>query len=223
VVAADASRQLHVYDVEHRADLGSLELPDQVTAFRISLDGRRLVTIPPNGTRSPPALCDLERLRRIALLDINQGQVFSARFVHGDREILTAGTDGVARMWDGDNGRLRQAFFGSSQYVVDAALTPDGTIVVTGGGDGVLRFWDVASSRMIWALQAHRSPIAGIRFEDDDIVTQGFAGDLARWSLPGFPKSPSFTATVSGIARCLPLRFDDDSGRILEQDTSCGR
>jgi WD40 repeat protein len=94
--------------------------------------------------------------------------------------------------------------------------------VVTGGGDGVLRFWDVASSRMIWTLQTHRSPIVGIRFEDDDIVSQGFAGDLARWSLPKFPKSSSFAATVGRIASCLPLRLDDDSGRIVEQDTACG-
>jgi WD40 repeat protein len=150
--------------------------------------------------------------------------VFSARFVQADHAILTAGTDGVARIWDTDTGRLRQAFFGSSQYLVDAALVPDGTIVVTGGGDGVLRFWDVTSSRMIWKLQAHRSPIVGIHFEDDDIVTHGFTGELARWSLSKFPKSSNFGATIEGIARCLPLRLDDDSGRVVEQDgTACDR
>jgi WD40 repeat protein/serine/threonine protein kinase len=224
VVVADGGGQIHVYDVEHRVARGAFEIREPVSAFRISLDGRRLVTIPPNGAGSPPVLCDLERLRRIALLDGFQGQVFSARFVQADRAVLTAGNDGVARLWDADTGRLRQAFFGGSQYLVDAAMVPDGTLVVTGGGDGVLRFWDVASSRMIWRLQAHRSQIVGLRFEDDDIVTHGFTGELARWSLSKFPKSSNFAATVDRIARCLPLRLDDDSGQLLEQNTSsCDR
>lgn len=133
---------------------------------------------------------------------------------------MTAGTDGVARLWDAATGELKAGYFGATQYLMDAALAPDGSMVVTGGGDGVLRFWDVATSRLIWMLPAHHTQIVGIRFDEDDIVTRGFTGGLARWRLP---KLPDFAKTVEGIARCIPLRLDDASGRLVEQEPVCDR
>jgi WD40 repeat protein len=142
--------------------------------------------------------------------------VISARFV-GDDEILTAGTDGAARLWDAATGRLRKTYPRRSPYLIDAAVDPSGTIIVTGGGDGTLRFWDVSSARMIWTLPAHQSAIAGVHFEGTDIVTRGFTGEVARWKLPS-PPSPS---SVDRLVACLPLRFDDDAGNLVEQDQPC--
>jgi len=91
------------------------------------------------------------------------------------REILTAGGDGTARIWDETSGRLIQTYRSNSRFLVDATLSPDGSTVVAGGADGLLRFW---------ALQAHKSHVLAIHFEGDDIVTRGFAGNVARWTLP---------------------------------------
>jgi hypothetical protein len=33
-------------------------------------------------------------------------------------------------------------------------------------------------------LQAHRSYVIGVHYEGDDLITRGFAGDVARWALP---------------------------------------
>jgi len=221
VIAGDDRRRLHVLDVERRTSVGTLELPTEAAAFRTSSDGRRLLVIPPDGATRPLVLCDLERPQITAQLDGYKGQVFAARFVRDDREILTAGTDGAARIWNAATGKLQQAYLGSSEYLLDAALAPDGTTLVTAGGDGALRFWDVATSRMIWKLQAHHSQVSGLHFEDDDIVTRGFTGEIIRWSLPRLPHAMNFASFAERIARCLPLRLDDDSGRLVEQDQPC--
>jgi WD40 repeat protein/serine/threonine protein kinase len=216
VVVADMRPRLSVYDTARRTPTIDLDSGSRIAALRPSSNGSHLITIPTTGTVHPITLWDLEHGQRIAQLEGHKGPVFSARFVRGDAEVLTAGTDGAARLWDAATGRLRKTYFRSSPYLIDAALDPRGTMVVTAGGDGMLRFWDVSSARMIWTLQAHSSPIAGVQFVgDDELVTRGFTGELAHWKLPRPPSS------VEDITRCLPLRFDDETGGLVEQGPSC--
>jgi WD40 repeat protein/serine/threonine protein kinase len=184
-VVATAGKRLRVYDADHNAVLADLEVPGRVMSLRMSLDGRRLITIPiNNGTPTPPVLWDLEQYRLVTLLEGHVGRVFSARFV-GDG-LLTMGADRTVRLWDRTTGRLRQTYRAdlSSRFLADATLSPDGSMVVAGGGDGLLWFWDVADERPIWKLPAHRSHLVGLHFEGADIVTRGFAGDVSRWALP---------------------------------------
>ena len=223
VVAAGAHGHLRVYDPERRLVLADLALPPgtYVRAFRVSADSRRLIAIAKTGTPVPPTLWDLEHYRLAGTLVGHKGLVFSARFVRGDREILTAGTDGVARLWDGVTGQPRQTYFGSAQYLLDATLAPDGATVVTAGGDGVLRFWDAPSGRMIWTLRAHQSAITGLHFEGSDLVTRSFTGEVARWSLAKPPPSQDFVGMIDRYLRCLPMRFDEDTGGLVEQQATC--
>jgi WD40 repeat protein len=186
VVAADARGRLRVYDPDRNSVIVELETPNRVRMLRISLDGRRLITVPSYllGKTVPPALWDLEHYQLIAQLAGQGGQVFSARFVAGGREIITASGDGAARLWDGVTGQLRQTYRGSTRVLADATIAPDGSMVAAGGSDGLLRFWDTGSRRLLWTLPVHKSPVIGIHFEGDDIVTRGFGGEVARWRLP---------------------------------------
>ena len=142
----------------------------------------RLVTIPSYiGNMAPPLLVDLARYRVIARLEGHIERVFSSRWVAGC-QILTAGGDGTARLWDGSTGWLRQTYRGSSRALADATLSPDG-LVVAGGADGVLRFWETASGRLLWTIPVYKSWIIGVYIEGSDIVTRGFTGELSRWTL----------------------------------------
>jgi len=182
-VVAAAGRKLRIYDPDHDAVLAELDVPSRVGLLRASFDGRLLITIPIyTGKDGPPVLWDLEHYRVIAQLEGHVGRVFSARFVAG--AILTAGVDGTARRWEGATGRLRQTYRGSSLFLADVTMSPDGSMVVAGGGDGQLRFWDMADGRPIWKLPVHRSPVIALHFEGDDVVTRGFGGEVSRWTLP---------------------------------------
>jgi eukaryotic-like serine/threonine-protein kinase len=197
IIAADAQERLRVYD-RGGAVLADFKMSARARMLRMSLDSRRLITVPSSmGKAASPELWDLEHYRPITQLE-GEGQAYSARFVAGG-QILTACADGAARLWDGATGRLRQTYRGSSRILADATLTPGGSMVVAGSGDGLLRFWDTTSGRPLWAMQAHRSQLIGIRIEGDDIVTRGLSGDISRWSLP---KPEQVIEKCSGHERC---------------------
>jgi WD40 repeat protein len=195
VAAADAQRRLRVYD-RGGAVLADLEIPVRVMSLRI--DGTRLVAVPIYiDNAAPPLLLDVERYRIVAQLEGHVGRVASARWVAG-HQILTAGSDGTARLWDGSTGQLRQIYRGGSGLLADATLAPDG-LVMAGGADGMLRFWDAASGRLLWALQVHKSRLRGVHVEGRDIVTRGFGGELSRWTLP---RSEQVIEACDGHERC---------------------
>jgi WD40 repeat protein len=184
VVVADASNRLRVMDPDRNALVMDLAAPSRVRLLRPSTDGTRLITISIRSQQAPPALWDLDQHRLIAQIDGHVGRVFTARFVSAGHEILTAGSDGTARLWSAATGRPRQTFHGDSHFLADATLAPDGSVVVAGGSDGFLRFWDASNGRLLWTLQAHKSYVVGVHYEGTDIVTRGFAGDVSRWTLP---------------------------------------
>ena len=183
-VAADASDRLRVIDPDRTAVLMDLAAPSRVRLLRPSPDGRRLITISTRSKQAPPALWDLDQHELVAQLDGHVGRVFTARFVAGGHEILTAGRDGTVRLWNAATGSPLHTFRGDSHFLADATLGPDGSVVVAGGSDGFLRFWDASNGRLLWMLQAHKSYVVGVHYEGSDIVTRGFAGDVSRWTLP---------------------------------------
>jgi WD40 repeat protein len=222
VVAADARPQFGVYGVApHAVPVIEQGLTARATVLRSSSDGRRLLVIPTVRAVRSPVLWDLENPRQHWELDSHNAPMFSARFVDGERAILTASSDGIARLWDAHTGRLRKSYTGRSIYMADAVFDPEGAVAVTASGDGKLRFWDVSSGHMIWTLQAHESAVIGIHFDGTSIVTRAWTGEMARWEFPRLPsREPGLT--VDHLVRCLPRRFDDETAGLVDQDPRCG-
>jgi WD40 repeat protein len=218
-VIAAGHQQLRIYEASGNNLLASLASPVRTRAFRLSAGGDRLIAIP--ATPAAPVLWDLEHRKIIARLDRHGGQVFSARFVRQGLEILTAGSDGVARRWDGMTGRLRRVYFDTNHFLLDAAMDPDGATVVTAASDGVLRFWEASSGRMFWSLRAHKSRVAGVHFAGSNLVSHGYSGDVARWTLPPVPSSTEIGEQVESVIHCLSVRFDRETGGLLPQQ-ACG-
>ena len=226
VVAASSRGRLRVYDPDRGLVLAEIDLParTRVRAFRMSDDSRRMITIAGIAKPISPVLWDLRSYRSITTLEHKGAVVFSARFVRGGQQILTAGGDGAVRSWDGSTGEFVRTYpVGSSLSVGDAALSPDATTVVTVGRDGLLSFWDVSSGRVIWTLHAHKPGISGVHFEGADVVTRSRTGEISRWHLTKLPESPDRIGLLERYLRCLPLRFDETTGGLVDQqpETAC--
>jgi WD40 repeat protein/serine/threonine protein kinase len=201
VVAADASGRLRVIGPGNNALLMDVASPSRVRLLRPSPDGTRLVTISTRNDQAPPLLWNLDQRSLVSRLDRHVGRVFAARFVSkGGHEILTAASDGTARLWDAATGSPRQIFRGDSHSLADAALAPDASVIVAGGSDGVLRFWDTSNGRLLWTLQAHSSFVIGVRWEESELVTRSRAGEVARWALP----SPKEVIEACHARMCAP-------------------
>lgn len=185
VLAADARGRVRVVAVDRGSVLAELEAPSRIGLLRPSPAGNRLVGVPEKSATTPPVLWDLTSYQAVAQLKGHVGRVFGARWVAGDR-VLTAGGDGAARMWDSAGAKLVE-YNGSTRFLADAALSPEGNFVVGGGADGRLRFWDAVTGRSLWTTPAHIGAVVSIRYEGEDIVTRGVGGDVSRWRLSSKP------------------------------------
>jgi WD40 repeat protein len=184
VIVSDASKRLRVLDPGHDAVLASIEAPMRAMLLRPSSAGDRLLTVPAYTASEAAVLWDLRRYKLVAQLVGHVGQTRSARFERDDLEIVTAGGDGTARRWDGFTGAPLESYQDGSRFLMDATLSPDGSMVVAAGGDGLVRFWDTATKRLLWSFPAHSPHVIALHFEDNDLVTRGFGGDISRWMLP---------------------------------------
>jgi WD40 repeat protein len=71
------------------------------------------------------------------------GRVRAVAVTPDGTQIITAGDDGTARIWDRASGQqVGPALTGHTGYVRAVAVTPDGTQIITAGDDGTIRIWD---------------------------------------------------------------------------------
>ena len=109
------------------------------------------------------------------------GKVHSAVFDPEGHSILTACSDGKARIWDllGDTPRTE---FGDEASVWCARFSPDGNLVVTGCDDGTARIWDRAGECRA-EIRGHKASIVSVEFSPDGkrILTGSDDGTARVW------------------------------------------
>src|SRR6185436_2072407 len=82
------------------------------------------------------------------------------------RALATGGLDYVVRLWDVPEYAERLALTGHTEFVVAAALTPDGRTLATGSGNrfadvaGEVELWDVATGQRRGRLRGQGAPVA---------------------------------------------------------------
>lgn len=59
------------------------------------------------------------------------------------------------------------------------------------------------------------------RFDGEDLITRGFAGDLARWRIPPVPSTLESLRSIDRVLGCLPARLDEASGGLIDQVPHC--
>ena len=72
---------------------------------------------------------------------------------------LTGGSEGVARLWDLETGKLIRALEGHSGEIRAVAIASDGRHALTGSVDETARFWDLKTGKQVWSLEGH-DPVA---------------------------------------------------------------
>ncbi len=101
----------------------------------------------------------------------HNGMVNQVAFDRDGRRLLTASSDGTARLWDAATGRPLGPTMTHAGEVLAANFTPDGAAIATGEGVeqvGSVRWWDAASGRpLAGSLPRHRGRVAGLEFSAD--------------------------------------------------------
>ncbi len=196
-----------------------------VAAAHFSRDGSRLIVAGGSKARV------YDRGRRTAALTIDHGApITAAGFSPGGDTILTAGSDGVIRLWSARDGRLRllQTLV-LGVPVRSAGFDRRGEHILAAGGRRV-RLWQVGRSRPLWShhlgwpvTEAVPSPsgslVAVIGNNPRAVLFDGGSGKLVRRLDQGdFVKSvafsPSGDVVVTGGRNDMARMWDVGTGRM---------
>jgi WD40 repeat protein len=85
-------------------------------------------------------------------------------FSPNGRRLITGGSDGMVRIWDGRTGQPLIALKGHRSRVLSIAWLPDNSGFATGGSDGVTRLWRSGIGRSPYPLEGHKSEITALAY-----------------------------------------------------------
>jgi WD40 repeat protein len=101
--------------------------------------------------------------------------VNQASFSPDGNLILTASSDGTARIWDAVELTQRFVFSGHQQSVTSATFSTDGHAIITGSADGTFRIWDAITNISPPVETAH----------DDAVLSGAITADGAHFASAG--------------------------------------
>jgi len=93
------------------------------------------------------------------------GAVFSVRFSHDGRSLLTASEDATAKLWRTADWTIAGTLEGHGDRVLSASFSSDDALVLTGSFDATVRLWDASTSRLLAVLQGHRDAVFPVTFD----------------------------------------------------------
>jgi WD40 repeat protein len=130
--------------------------------------------------------------RRVTLFDLRSGGrkgqlvqpggVSAVAFAPGGRELATAGSDGIGRIWTVDGDLLRRLGRGGSA-ITDIAFSPDGTLVATASTDANARIWSAGTGALRRTLSGHTDDVSSVMFSPDGrlVLTGSLDHDARLW------------------------------------------
>jgi WD40 repeat protein/tetratricopeptide (TPR) repeat protein len=156
----------------------------------------------------------------------HDGEVVALAFTPDSSGLLTGCSDGIARLWDMADGKLRRELKHKGP-VVAVAFSPDGQAFVTGSWDGAARVWRTATGEPAGPPLFHRSKVLSVAFSRDGraVLTGSEDWSARLWdAATGQPIGPSYqhqdavqavafrpdgraaiTAAADGVGRIWPI------------------
>jgi WD40 repeat protein len=139
---ASGGRDMAVYDASNRGLLSSPADPKGTadpTQFAFAPDGNTLAVM--YGLRI--RLLAMPDGREKAVLRGHPNYIYAIGFMLDGRAIISAGANGIVRVWDMSAGTETRSFDWGIGKVCAAAVSPDGTLCAAGSDSGQIVVWDM--------------------------------------------------------------------------------
>jgi WD40 repeat protein len=187
VAFASADRKVRVRDARSLEERFILEdSRDGLVSLAFSPDGSLLATgggdppvvvQEPSG-KVPPAegqgrsvrLWDATTGSPLRALGGHVGSIHTLVFSPDSRWLISAGSDGIIRIWDMPEGPLfgtLEREKGRAATIYALAFSPDGKLLASGGSDRLIHLWDLPSGRLVRSLEGHANWVLGLAFALD--------------------------------------------------------
>jgi WD40 repeat protein len=132
--------------------------------------------------------------RTAALFLAHQNYAYDCDLSPDGRLLVTAGFDGVVKLWDVDGARLKGEYRSTGDAYWTVALSPDGRRVAAGTSESSVVLWDAASGEEVAAFSFGEAlgPVEGrLRFTPDGGALVHALGVFHRWDAPELFRRPS--------------------------------
>jgi WD40 repeat protein len=94
----------------------------------------------------------------------HKGGVFATAFSKDSSAVVSAGADGLVKVWDAKSQSEQRALTGHTKYVLSVGLSNDLRYLVSGGADRSVRVWSLSNAKAIHVLEGHEKDIEGVSF-----------------------------------------------------------
>lgn len=209
VVTSCRDPAARVWDTQTGKVFKSLRNSNSVSQALFSPDGQKLLTLM---LRRNLQLWDWQTGKRVGPEMINDAVILQVSFSRDGKHIATAGSEGVARVWETETGQpiARLEHQGS---VVSVAFSPDDKWLATSSKDGFARVWDVARLGPVHATLPQGDEVYAASFSPDGrrIATGGSAGALRVWNLTEH-EAPALAFAGTNI---VWAEFSRDGGKVV--------
>lgn len=140
-------------------------------------------TLASGGSEGRIRLWSLPQGRELAGWKAHDGSLQGLHFLNHDREILSAGYDGVLARWSRD-GVLRQRVV-TPAPITDMVADEAAALVVTGHRDGHVRLWRLADLSPLADLPRHRGAVRAVAWHaaTGQLASSGTDGRVRHWRL----------------------------------------
>jgi WD40 repeat protein len=165
-------------------------------------------------------LCDTAVGLPVRTLRGHRDRVYGVSYGHGDRVLVSCGSDATVRLWDVATGDCTAVIEVPGQGAWPAEVSPDGGLLAFGAPDGVVRLLDVASGTIRLELPGHATLVYTATFAGGyGPRVHGARGWQAR---PGSSRGSGRELLVTGDRAGAIRVWDLDTGDLLTQFTAKG-
>src|SRR5436305_14726058 len=81
--------------------------------------------------------------------------------------LVTAGADGIIRVWDVASGQIQRTLTGHTNSIYKAEFSPNEKLLASSSRDSTARIWDFTTGRELYKLTGFKCSVKSIAFSPD--------------------------------------------------------